>query len=111
MSRFLSGEAVPAIAWLEQKQGENDLIRPGHSIRKVVAPIAAISLIFFRTSFLPYIFDFFDCASATGGIVGNSISVNFQDADSAFQTHPFFYACGTIYAAFVSVLRRLHVLL
>lgn len=111
MSRFLSGEAVPAIAWLEQRQNEDDLIRPGHKIRSIVAPVAALSLICFRTSFLPYIFDFFDYVSATGSIVGNSLSVNFKDADSVFQTHPFFYACGTVFAAFVSILRRLHLLL
>jgi hypothetical protein len=111
MARFLAGEACPAIAWLEQRQGEEDLIRPGHSIRQVVAPAAALSLIAFRTSWLPYFFDMFDYASATGNCIGNSLSVNFSDADSVFQEHPFFYVCGTIYAALVSMLRRMHLLL
>jgi hypothetical protein len=111
MSRFLAGEAVPAIAWLEERQGEQDLIRPGHSLRRVVAPAAALSLICFRTSFLPYLVDLLDYASATGSVVGNSLVVSYQDADSVFQTHPFFYACGTAFAAFVSLLRRMQLLL
>lgn len=111
MARFLEGEACPAIAWLEQRQGEADLVRPGHSVRGVVAPVAVLSLIAFRTSWLPSLFDLLDYAGATSSCIGNSLSVNFRDADSVFQEHPFFYACGAIYAAFVSVLRRLHLLL
>jgi hypothetical protein len=111
MSRFLAGEGCPAIAWLEERQGESDLIRPGHSLRTVVAPAAALSLICFRTSFLPRLFDLLDYASATGGVVGRSLSVSYRDADSVFQTHPFFYACGTAFAALVSIVRRMHLLL
>lgn len=87
------------------------MIRPGHSLRRVVAPAAALSLICFRTSFLPYLVDCLDYASATGTAVGSSLSVNFSDADSVFQTHPFFYACGTAFAAIVSILRRMQLLL
>lgn len=90
---------------------QSDLIRPGHSLRRVVAPVAAFSLICFRTSFLPYLFDCLAYASASGTAVSNSLSVSFSDADSVFQTHPFFYACGTAFAAVVALLRRMHVLL
>ena len=90
---------------------QNDLIRPGHNLRRVVAPAAAFSLICFRTSFLPFLVDWLAYASASGAAVGNSLSVSFSDADSAFQTHPLFYACGTAFAAVVSLLRRMHLLL
>lgn len=110
MARFLSGENVPAIAWLEQRQREDDLVRPGHSIRRIVAPVAALSIICFRSSFLPYLVDLLDAACATGSALKGSV-VKFSDAQSEFHGNPLYYICGTIYAAFVSALRRMHVLL
>lgn len=92
-------------------QGESDLIRPGHTLRRIVAPAAALSLIAFRTSLLPSLFDLLDQAYATSSLVHSTLSVNFSEADSVFQTHPLFYALGTAFAALVSVMRRMHLLL
>lgn len=111
MARFLGGEFVPSIAWLEQKQGERDLIRPGHNIRGVVAPVTVAALIIFRKSFLPSLLDLVDILLATKTTIGNSSVVNFNEADEAFRGNPLVYACGAIFAYIVSALRRMHLLL
>jgi hypothetical protein len=111
MARFLSGEFVPSISWLEQKQGERDLIRPGHSVRGVVAPIAVATLILFRKSFLPGMLNLMDMMMASSDAIRKSSVVDFSDADTYFNSNPLIYAMGAIYALIVSGLRKLHLLL
>ena len=111
MARFLGGEFIPSIAWLEQKQGERDLIRPGHNIRGVVAPLAVASLILFRNSFIPYVLNVFDILVAGGTTISKSPVINFSDADTEFSGNALLYAVGAVYAYIVSMLRRFHLLL
>lgn len=111
MSRFLSGDFVPSIAWLEEKQGEKDLIRPGHSIRRIVAPIAVTCLILFRQSYLPALLNFLETILATGSTMSSSPVINFGDLDQEFHTNSIMYFFGMIYATVVSYMRKLHLLL
>lgn len=111
MSRFLSGDYVPSIAWLEERQGEGDLIRPGHKMRRIVAPIAVTALILFRQSYLPALLNLLESILATGSTVSSSPVIRFGDLETEFETNSILYFFGMIYAAIVSGLRKLHVLL
>jgi hypothetical protein len=111
MSRFLSGDYVPSIAWLEERQGERDLIRPGHSIRTIVAPIAVTALILFRQSYLPSLLNFLESVLATGSTVSASPVIRFGDLEAEFQTNSILYFFGMIYATIVSGLRKMQLLL
>jgi hypothetical protein len=111
MSRFLSGDYVPAIAWLEQRQGEGDLIRPGHSVRRIVAPIAVTALIIFRQSYLPALLNLLETIFATESTISSSPVINFGDVDNEFQTNSVLYFFGMVYATVVSYMRKMHLLL
>jgi hypothetical protein len=111
MSRFLSGDYVPSIAWLEERQGEGDLIRPGHKMRRIVAPIAVTALILFRQSYLPALLNFIESILATGSTVSSSPVIRFGDLETEFETNSILYFFGMIYATLVSGLRKLHLLL
>ncbi len=113
MASFLQGEYTPAISWLEQKESDADLVRPGHTRRRIVAPIAVALLIFFRTSGLSMILDFLEQTFAAKDIVSarGSTIIDFKDAQQAFGGSSITYAVGAVYAAIVAAARKLQVLL
>lgn len=111
MAKFLGGEFVPSIAWLEKKQSEQDLIRPGHTIRLIIAPIAVLGLIIFRTTGIGHLLEILETTFAAGFIASSSTVVDFKDAMSQFRGNPLVYACGTVFAALASLGRSLYLVL
>jgi hypothetical protein len=114
MAQFLSGESVPSIAWLEQKQDEKELYMPGHSIRKMVAPLAVSGVAFVRFSGLGSLYDCFEQICALANIISppsQSQCVDYIDAERVFGGRPVIYVMGIIYASCVALARRFHLLL
>ena len=113
MAQFLSGEEVPAIAWLEKKQKESVLHRPGHEIRKMVAPLAVGGVAFCRWTGMASLYDCFEQICALGNIISpkSSSIIDFHDAEYVFGGRPILYVLGIIYASIVGLARRCHLLL
>ena len=111
MARFLSGEFVPSIAWLEKRQSEKDLIRPGHTMRVILAPIAVAALIIFRASGVGYFLEILDEWSGYKFICTNAVTVDFRDAMKYFGGNPLVYVVGTAYAGFIALLKKMNLLI
>lgn len=114
MAQFLSGDSVPSIAWLEKKQKEEELHMPGHSIRKMVGPLAVSSVAFVRFSGLGTLYDCFEQICALANIIAppsSSSVIDYSDAELVFGGRPVIYIMGIVYASFVALARRLHLLL
>lgn len=111
MAHFLSGEFVPSIAWLEKRQNEKDLVRPGHRIRTIVAPIVVISLILLRTTSISKIISVIEKSYQTNSLSELTNIINFHEIDKEFSTSGLLYAIGTIYAAIVDLARKMYLLL
>ena len=111
MAHFLSGEYVPSIAWLEKRQNEKDLVRPGHKIRMIVAPIVVITLILLRKTSISDLIHLIEKSFQTNSLKEFTNIINFHEIDKEFSTNGLLYAMGTIYAAIVSLARKMYLLL
>lgn len=111
MAHFLSGEYVPSIAWLEKRQNEKDLIRPGHKIRMIVAPIVVISLILLRKTSISDLISIIEKSFQSDSLKEFTNIINFQEIDKEFSTDTIIYAMGTIYATLVDLARKMYLLL
>lgn len=111
MAHFLSGEFVPSIAWLEKRQNENDLIRPGHRIRMIITPLVVISLILLRKTSISDLINIIEKSFQSNSLKEFTNIINFQEIDKEFSTNTIFYAVGTIYATIVDLARKMYLLL
>lgn len=111
MAHFLSGEFVPSIAWLEKRQNENDLIRPGHRIRMIITPLVVISLILLRKTSISDLINIIEKSFQSNSLKEFTNIINFQEIDKEFSTNTIFYAIGTIYATIVDLARKMYLLL
>lgn len=113
MVQFLSGEYVPSIAWLERKQTQKNLHRPGHFTRSVIAPIAASGVMFYHLSGLGLLYEYIEQFVAIKHLMSSDAAtvVRFSDLDSVFSESTLLYCIGIFYASVVSVARKFHLLL
>jgi hypothetical protein len=113
MASFLGGDPVPAMAWLEKKQTDKDLIRPGHLYRKVVAPMAVSGVVFLRSTGLSALIEFLEVTFALKHIITPTQTIiDFKDAKKYFgNDNAFLYILGVVYAAAMGLAKKLHLLL
>lgn len=115
MARFLDGDPVEGIAWLEKKEQKKDLkVKSNYYIRGlIIAPISVLGIIFFRGTGLSQLVDF---ASQAAKIIGLSapemgLVIPFNEAAKHFNPAPLTYIAGTLFATLVNALRALNLLL
>jgi hypothetical protein len=113
MVQFLSGESVPSIMWLERKQSLNEMPRPGHMARSVIAPIAASGVAFYHLSGLGILYEAIEQLIALRNLMSTDAAtvIRYSDLDSVFSESTLLYFIGIIYASIVSAARKYHLLL
>ena len=106
MNRFLQGETIECIAWLEKKDSKAMLtIRPNYYIRLIIIPFTVAGFIIYKGLGFESIMRIFISKDAPTSIIP------FQDAAKYFSIHPLKYFASTIFAGIVDALRAMNVLL
>lgn len=113
MVQFLSGQSVPSIMWLEKKQSIQNISRPGHRRRSIIAPIAASSVALYHLSGLGLLFEYIEQFIAIRNLLSskNSTVISYSDLDNVFSESTLLYFIGILYASVVSVARKCQLLL
>lgn len=113
MVQFLSGQSVPSIMWLEKKQSINEIRRPGHLRRSVIAPIAASGVALYHLSGLGLLYEYIEQFIAIRNLMSTDTAtvIRYSDIDSIFSESTLLYFVGILYASVVSVARKCHILL
>mmetsp|Transcript_25536 Transcript_25536/g.47872 ORF Transcript_25536/g.47872 Transcript_25536/m.47872 type:complete len:384 (+) Transcript_25536:84-1235(+) len=112
MAQFFSGEKTSQFQWLEIREDEDNLNKPGDKIRRIVTPFAMSSLKLYYLSGLGSVYDFLEQCSAMGTILSpGATMVDFKNAERVFSDQPYLYVLGIVYASVVGFLRKHNLLL
>ena len=116
MARFLEGQAVESIAWLEKKQSVGHLVRkPGYWVRaSIIAPLTLGGIFMYRGTGLRDLLRQCNqilCDAKGLSDVGSCTVIPFNEASKVLGTAPVSYFCGAVFAATVDFFRSLNVLL
>jgi len=105
-NRFLQGEAVDSIAWLEKKESKSMLVvKPNYYLRLMLVPFTVSAFIIYKGLGFDSIMRFFVSKKQSLEIIP------FKDAGKYFSIHPFKYFAGAAIAGITDVLRALNLLL